>query len=245
MGKTSSVFFLLFLCFFSFAQKTKENPRLTIRGVIGIPRSTGSMMFRQSFSGIYEANLTVCMKAGKNFFIGAGYQNALFKNVKSIGQIRYNYGTSGQVLLTPYNTQIIEHSALLKFGYEHYTGDIVYVSYSLNSGLMFGQYTGVLPDTSEANRPYGPTKFAAPFVQPEIAINFLSGEGQKLSFSILLSYTTLFYKYDPKSPRFNHFATPPIYIKSNRYFMNWINIGLGFNILPGKKGQTTAAPVGD
>jgi hypothetical protein len=68
-------------------------------------------------------------------------------------------------------------------------------------------------------------------LQPEIAVNFLTD--RRLSFSIILSYTTLFYFYDPKAPRFNQFEE--INDLSNKAVMGWINIGFGFNILINKK----------
>ena len=224
---------------FIFAQTpkiTKENPFFTIRGVVGIPKTTGSMMYRQSFSGIYEANLSLAFNLGKNFIGGVGYQNALFKNHKSFVFIKTGTGS------VSYNTQLIQHGAFLRLGYDKFITEIAYINYSLNSGLLFCNYTGVVNDTSLVNRPYGDVRFSAPYVQPEISFNFLAGEKQELSFSLLFSYTTMFYKFDPKAPRFNHFGDPTaIYTKGNRYFMNWINIGLGFNILIRGKSKAAAA----
>jgi len=232
------VLLLLLFCNAVFGQTpkiNKENPFFTVRGVIGIPRSTGSMMFRQSFSGIYEANLAIVFNPGKNFLVGIGYQNALFKNHKSFVFLKTGSGSLS------YNTQIIENGAFVKLGYDHFVNELTYFNYSLNSGIMLCKYTGIIADTSLANRPYGNTSFSAPYVQPEISVNFLAGEKQELSFSLLLSYTTMFYKFDPKAPRFNHFGDPTaIYTKGNRYFMNWINIGLGFNILIRGKSKASA-----
>jgi len=235
------VILFLFMSVLAYSQKIdKQNPFFTVRGNVGIPRSTGSMMFRQSFTGIYEVNLAAVVRPGKNFVVGLGYQNALFKNVKSIGVIQYSQGGK-TIALSNYNTQIIEHGGFFKMGYDQFVTPTSYLNYSINSGLMFCQYTGVVPDTSIANRPYGETKFFAPYTQPEISMHFIAGEEQLLSFSMMLSYTTLFYKFDPKAPRFNGLPDPPIYTKGNRYFMNWINIGLGFNVLIKGKAKGTPA----
>ncbi|MBK9284199.1 MAG: hypothetical protein IPM51_07735 [Sphingobacteriaceae bacterium] len=228
-----SFFFLILslLSLFSFAQKVdKSNPFFSIRGSVGIPRTTGTQMFRSSFTGIYEANLAAVISPGGKFIIGLGYQNALFKNQKTFVLIPTNSGSIS------YNTQIIEHGGFLKLGYDHYVSEVVYLSFVTNSGLLSCKYNNIEIDTNAANRPYGLTEFFAPYVQPEFSIHFMGGEKQQLSFSLLLSYTTLFYKFDPKAPRFNHLASPDIRSKRNNYFMNWINIGLGFNILiPDKK----------
>jgi hypothetical protein len=235
--KKRLIFSLLLMSCVALGQQKidKQNPFFTIRGNIGIPRSTGSMMFRQSFSGIYEGNLAGVIRPADNFIVGLGYQNALFKNHKSFVLLQTPTGSLA------YNTMLIEHGGFLKLGYDYFVSPTNYVNYSLNTGMLFCNYAGIEPDTSKANRPFGETKFAAPYVQPEISINFIVGDEQLLSFSLMLSYTTLFYTFDPKAPRFNHLSDPPIYIKGNRYFMNWINIGLGFNVLLRGKSRGTGS----
>lgn len=206
------------------AQNAKqENAPITIRGVIGIPRATSSEQFRKSFAGLYEANLSVNFRLPKNLFAGAGYQSTFFKNNDAI---KYKYFNAN----IPYNTQLIGNSGFIKFGYDHPFSK-GFFSFSLNAGYSFFHYENVNQDTSVANRPYVDTKFTAPYLQPEIAVSFLAD--RLLSFSILLSYTTLFYHYDPKAPRFNQFEE--INDLSNTYVMSWINIGFGFNILINRK----------
>jgi len=224
--KKTYLLLFIFIQSFLFAQKIdKDNPFFTIRGNIGIPRTTGSQMFRQSFTGIYEANLALVIRPFEHFILGVGYSNALFKNQKTFLLVRTNVGSLS------YNTQIIENGGFVKMGYDQFVTENVYMNYSINSGILACEYKNIELDTNLANRPYGATKFSAPFVQPELSVNFMGGEEQKLSFSLSLSYTTYFYKFDPKAPRFNHLDSPDIHSKRNNYFMNWINIGLGFNIL--------------
>jgi hypothetical protein len=201
----------------------KENAPVTIRGVIGISRATSSQQFRQSFDGVFEANISLNFKVKKQFFIGAGYQSDFFKNKETIQYKNYNASI-------PYNTQLVGNSAYVKLGYDQFL-EKVYMSYALNVGYSFFQYKNVNQDSSLANQPFVGISFSAPYLQPEIAVNFLTD--RRLSFSIILSYTTLFYFYDPKAPRFNQFEE--INDLSNKAVMGWINIGFGFNILINKK----------
>src|SRR5690606_40473960 len=91
----------------------------------------------------------------------------------------------------------------LKLGYDRFSSEKFYASYALNSGIMLANYMNVNEDTSAVNRPYGDIKFSAPYIQPEITANFIVDE--RLSFSLMLSYTTVLTKFDPKAPRFNQF----------------------------------------
>ncbi|MBA2612505.1 MAG: hypothetical protein H0U95_11070 [Bacteroidetes bacterium] len=217
----------LILCFslFGFSQKEgQENALFTIRGNIGIPRVIGSQMFRTSFAGLYEGNLSLNVRLFGNFFVGAGYQNTQFQNNKFL---KFQYFNAS----IPYNTRLLSSGAFIKLGYDKFFSDKGYATFSLNSGIMLNNYFNVNADTSLANRPYGPTGFSAPYIQPETSLNFIVEK--RLAFSIMLSYTTMFYKYDPKSPRFAHFQE--VKDSRNRYFMNWINIGFGFTVLLDKK----------
>lgn len=212
-------------CFAGFSQKTgQENALVTIRGNIGIPRVVGSQMFRTSFAGLYEGNLSVNLKLFGNFFVGIGYQNTQFQNNKFL---KFQYFNAS----IPYNTRLLSSGGFIKLGYDRFFSDKGYASFSLNSGLMFNKYINVNADTSASNKPFGLQDFSAPYVQPEASINFIVEK--HLAFSIMLSYTTMFYKYDPKGPRFAQFQE--VKDSRNRYFMNWINIGFGFTILLDKK----------
>ena len=96
---------------------------------------------------------------------------------------------------------------------------------------MFAQYRNVVQDSAVENLPFVPTNFSCPFIQPEVSINFIVEP--RLSFSVMMSYTTLLYYYDPKAPRFAHFGE--INSAGNNYVMSWLNFGFGFNVLLGKK----------
>lgn len=218
---------ILIVCFslLGYAQKEgQENALVTIRGNIGIPRVVGSEMFRTSFAGLYETNLSVNLKLFNNFFVGIGYQNTQFQNNKFL---KYQFFNAS----IPYNTRLLSNGAFIKIGYDKFFSDKGYATFSINSGLMMDKYINVNADTSLSNRPYGLRDFSAPYIQPETSINFIVEK--HLAFSIMLSYTTMFTKFDPKAPRFAQFQD--IRDTRNRYFMNWINFGFGFTILLDKK----------
>ncbi len=218
---------MLMFSVLAFSQKIeKNNAVLTIRGNIGIPRMISSRMFSTCFSGIAEADLSVNVRLFDNFILGGGYQFSYFQNNKFL---KFQYFNTS----IPYNTRIVGNGGFIKLGYDQFFSQTGYMNYSLNSGLLFFNYNNVNADTSKLNKPFGLTSFSAPYVQPEISVNFIVDK--TLSFSIMLSYTTMFNKFDPKAPRFNHFEE--VNKTSNRYFMSWLNIGLGFNILIDRKAK--------
>ena len=204
----------------------QENALVTIRGNIGIPRVIGSGAFRTSFAGLYEGNLSVNVKIIEKFFVGLGYQNTQFQNNKFL---KFQYFNAS----IPYNTRLLMSGIFIKLGYDRFFSDKGYTSFSLNSGMMLNKYFNVNADTSAANKPFGLLNFVAPYIQPELAINFIVEK--RLAFSIMLSYTTMFNKFDPKAPRFAQFQE--VQDSRNRYFMNWINIGFGFTVLLDKKSK--------
>jgi hypothetical protein len=225
--------FLGLLLLFSisiFAQKIdKQNALVTIRGNVGIPKSLGSQMFRTCFNGVYEANLSVNVRLAGNFFAGGGYQNTFFQNNREVFVFyRVKNGSLA------YETKMMGNAGFIKLGFDKFFSERGYVSYSVNSGLMSCNYLNVNNDTSAANKPFVSTRFMAPYVQPEISLNVIVDK--TLSFSFMLSYTTMFYKFDPKAPRFNH--VEEVFSKRNNYFMNWFNFGLGFHVLLDKKAKT-------
>ncbi|MDI1353723.1 MAG: hypothetical protein PSX36_02305 [bacterium] len=223
---------LLFFSLSVFSQKKKLNAPFSIRGNVGIPSATSSQMFRTAFGGVYEFNLSANARIFSNFFAGLGYQNSHFVNKKGLFDhyVFKDPSSDPPGKTVPYTTQLNGQGGFIKLGYDHFF-DKGYVSFCLNSGVMACAYQHVNKDTSLANRPYGALKFNAPYFQPEIAVNFMT-DGN-LSFSIMLSYATMLYHFDPKAPRFNHIEE--VNSTSNSYVMSWINIGFGFNILLGKK----------
>ncbi|MCC6371154.1 MAG: hypothetical protein IT236_09130 [Bacteroidia bacterium] len=201
----------------------KLNPRVTLRTYVGIPKIVGSQMFRTSFNGVVETGGSVNVRVANNFFVGLGYQyNNFVVNKKEWSAAITT--TSGSVY---YATKLQCHSGFLKLGYDRYFSEIGYITYGLNLGYMQGTYQKVIPDSSDKNKPFLSPIYTTPYLQPEISFNFQAEK--KASFSLILSYTALFYKFDPKGPRFNHIGE--ITEARNRSIMSWINIGLGCNLL--------------
>ncbi|MBA3663711.1 MAG: hypothetical protein H0W61_05830 [Bacteroidetes bacterium] len=206
----------------------KRNALVTIRGNVGIPRGISSQMFRTCFAGVYEANLSVNVRLFGNFFIGVGYQNSHFQNNKFL---KFQYFKAS----IPYNTRLMAHSGFMKIGIDKFFSPTGYMSYSLNSGLMQVNYLHVNADTNLLNRPYGLQTYITPYLQPEMAVNFIVDEKQKMSLSIFVAYATVLSNFDPKGPRFNHFEE--VSKKNNRYYMSWFNIGFGFTVLLDRKAK--------
>jgi hypothetical protein len=212
----------------------KENALVTIRGNVGIPKPISSKMFRTAFNGIFEANLSVNYRLFNNFHLGLGYQNSYFQNNKEVFvyyKVPPKQATSGGSL--SYNTRLMGHCGYLRIGYDRFFSDKGYMSYALHSGLMEGLYQNVVADSSVDNKPTVRPDLFAPYLQPEMTVNFIVD--RTLSFSIMVSYTTLLYKFDPKAPRFNHIEQ--VRNSTNRYLMSWFNIGFGFTVLINNKNQ--------
>jgi hypothetical protein len=214
------------------AQREPRNARTTIRGNIGIPKPITSGMYRRSFTGVYEMNLSVNMRLFGNIFAGLGYQNSNFQNNKKVF-VLYTPppGSKFEGHEVSYKTRINGHAGFIKIGADKFFSDKGYMSYSLNTGMIQCDYINVVHDSAVENLPFIPTKFNAPFIQPEMSVNFIVEP--RLSFCVMLSYTTLFYRFDPRAPRFAHIDA--VSGSRNKFNMSWFNLGFGFNILLGKK----------
>lgn len=212
---------LISCCLNVFSQKTDQrNSRFSIRGNVGIPKAISSQMYRTSFAGLYEANLSGNMRMFDNFYVGVGYQNSHFQNNRFLRQQIFNASV-------PYNTRCVANGAFIRLGYDKFFSETGYVGYAINTGYAMCNYININPDTSLANRPYGPERFNAVFMQPEMSVNFVVE--QTMAFSFYFSYNTLFSKFEPRSPRFNQFQQ--VSEKGNRYVISWFTFGVGFSIL--------------
>jgi hypothetical protein len=215
---------ILFPFLLTAQKKQKDLADFLITGNFSIPAILSSDMYRASFDGIYEMNFSANKAFGGNLYAGLGYQNVLFQNDESL---QYTYFNAS----IPYNTRLMGNGVFARFSHVRFFNDIGFISYALQAGYLMCQYKNVNADTSAANQPYGAQKFNAPYVQPELAINFIVDK--TISFGVVLSYTTLFSKFDPKAPRFNQFEQ--ISSESNNYVMSWLNFGFNFNALLHRK----------
>lgn len=201
----------------------KDNLPIIVRAHVGIPKPISSSQYRKSFNGFYEGDISINFKLVDNFYMGVGYQSTYFQNNRFLQKKVYNASV-------PYETRLIGDCPFVKLSYDKFYKSNMYVDYSINYGYMIARYTNVNEDTTDYNKPYGAKFFNSHYVQPEISANFIVD--RRLAFSVLLSYTTMFYKYDPKAPRFNQFEE--VRFKNNNYFMSWITFGFGVNVLLGK-----------
>lgn len=209
------------------SQSTKHNPFFTVRGNIGIPKTLGNNKFHVTFNGVYDANVSANLRFSGDLFIGAGYASTSMRNNRTGAFAAVTTTNAGSLY---YNTRLIGHGGFLKFGTDlMFDNNIGFASFSMNAGYMFFGYTNIeiSRDTLKDNLPQVGKKFSAPYVQPEIAVSFLTDK--MISFSVMMGYTTLFYKFDPKAARFNH--VPVVQEAPNKRVMGWINLGFGFSIL--------------
>ena len=219
-------FFILCLPTFFCGQETaveKENPPFIIKINAGIPRTISSQMFRKSFTGVYEGGISLNFKLLKNFYMGVGYLRTDLRNVDSLKFKVFN-------AKLPYNTHLIGSSPYVKLTFDKFYKKNIFVDYSISYGYMLVNYINVNEDTTAKNKPFVPQNFSSHFIQPEVSANFIIDD--YIAFSLLLNYTTLFYKFDPKAPRFNQFEL--VNKKSNKYYMSWFTLALGINVLIGK-----------
>jgi hypothetical protein len=212
--------------------RDRRSSPYTVRYNVGIQKSVSSQKFRTGFNGIFETNLSLNTRVFSTFFIGVGYQYSHFQNNKAVFvfyQAKDPNGNATGATLS-YNTRLVGHAPFLKIGYDQFF-ERGFATYALNAGYSLMQYNNVVNDSAEANQPFVSTKFNAGYIQPEISVSFIADKS--LTFSIMFSYTTMFYKFDAKAPRFN--AIDQLRDKSNKYFMSWINIGFGVTVLMGKR----------
>lgn len=200
-----------------------ETSAVTIRGNMGIPKPISSARFYQSFTGVFEGNLSVGFRVAKDLSAGLGYQATAFRNNDLFKQKIYNAEL-------PYKTSLDCHGGFVRLGYDQFWKQNSFVSYALNAGYTAGKYNNVNPDSSFHNRPLIDREFRTPFIQGECGVNWVME--QRLAFSLFVSYTTYFMRFDARAPRFNQFEE--IRKKTNNYVISYFNFGFGFTVLLGK-----------
>jgi hypothetical protein len=202
-------------------RRDKTTP-FTIRGNIGIQKPVTSGRFAKSFAGLYEGNVSFCARVAGGMSVGLGYQSTNFKTNQFLKYKTYNAVFS-------YQTSLICNGAFMRIGYDQFWATNKFLGFALNTGYMWCHYTNVNGDTSALNKPLQPKTFQAPYIQPELTVNFVME--QRLAFSLLFSYTTVLYKYDARAPRLNQFDE--IQKKGDKFIMSYFNIGFGFTVLLG------------
>jgi len=208
-----------------FVNYNKENARFVIKANTGIPKPITSNMFRKSFNGFYDMNISFNLRTVGNVYFGIGYQNIFFKNNAFLKAQVFN-------AKIPYDTRMLGDCAFATLSYDRFIKERAFVNYAFTYGYIVARYTNVNNDTSSFNQPLINKEFAAQYIKPEVSFNFIDKDNPWVSFCVSIAYTTLLYKYDPKAPRFNHFQE--LRDLSNRYFASWLTVGFGVNILLGR-----------
>jgi hypothetical protein len=183
-------------------------------------------MFRTAFNGIYDGGISFNLNLFEHVYMGIGFRSFQFENNKMFKQILFNASI-------PYNTRLSGQTPFVTINYQQHLKSNFYFNYALDYGFVLANYSRINEDTTFYNKPFGNKNFTSHLIQPEVSANWKLDP--HLSFSVVLAYTTLFSKFDPKAPRFNHFDE--INKKSNRYFMSWMTFGFGMNVIFGKLKQ--------
>jgi hypothetical protein len=103
------------------SQEQEKNALVTVRGIVGIPKPISSRMFSTSFNGVYETNLSVCVRLFDNFHAGLGYQNSLFQNNEKVFvfyTVPASQRTGGSTL--SYHTNLMGHTGFIRLGYDRF-----------------------------------------------------------------------------------------------------------------------------
>ncbi|MGZ3884484.1 MAG: hypothetical protein ACXVPQ_07175 [Bacteroidia bacterium] len=207
-----TIIVLLVFCtpFFS-QEERKPLPLVNIRASCTIPKAVSSQAFRISYSGVYDANVSLNFKLGNNFNIGLGYENAFFNDQLYFRQ-------------KGLNTRLQEHNGFVRVGIDRmFVERRGFYSFSVSSGYSFNKYTDVVHSQDSLNGKF-PNSFATYFVKPEVALNFLVEES--FAFGISLSYNYCFNVYDPAYNAFGEYISYKQY--RNKANMGWISFGFGF-----------------
>ncbi len=196
-------------------------PRVNIRASCTVPKVTTSKAFRISYTGVYDAQLSLNFRIASNLNVGLGYKNALFTPQLYFRQ----KGLS---------TRLQVHDAFARFGYDHIFSDRGFVSFSLDAGYSYNKYTSVKFVHDTLNGKY-PTYFGNYFLRPEISVYFLVEES--FAFGFTFSYNYCLYPYDPKYNGFGSYADSKSTASNliyegvgykNKANMGWFSFGFGF-----------------
>jgi hypothetical protein len=152
---------------------------VSIRFSGGVPNPLTSGLFRHTFIGIYEANLSANIRIGNFMYAGLGYRNALL----SVSN-RNKFGS---------HTKLSLNCAYVRAGYDKYHSGRVFSSFYMLAGYAQGLYTGVTDyDHIDESRHLG---FA--FIQPTYGINFFGDEAERFRVGFYGGYNMMLWQYDP------------------------------------------------
>lgn len=192
-----------------------------IRASCTVPKIMSSEAFRTSYSGFFDAQLSLNFRVLKKFSLGLGYKSALF-------------GPQLYFRQKGLSTRLQVHDGFIKLGYDKILGDKGFLTFSIDAGPTFNKYTSVKFAQDSLNGKY-PTSFVGGFIRPELAINFMVEEN--FAFGFIFAYNYCLFNYDTKYNGFGSYADSKstagniIYEGTgykNKASMGWFSFGFGF-----------------
>jgi hypothetical protein len=213
--KHTLLYLFILGCLISVAQeetssKPPELPRFSIRGNAGIPKVTSSEAFRNSFSGVITADLSINVKLFSDFFAGLGYSYTYYKPQKHFRD---------QFI----NTSMQSHNPYVKIGVDKFFSARGFATISLNAGYNFNKYSGIKYKHDSLVGKY-PTQFNSSFVEPMIGLYFIVDPNFAIGGH--LSYN---YNFSQFNPTFSGFDKWFDYGRvENKWNMSMITLGFGF-----------------
>ncbi|MCD6068818.1 MAG: hypothetical protein K0S33_3644 [Bacteroidetes bacterium] len=152
---------------------------ISIRFSGGVPNPLTSRLFRHTFVGIYEANLSVNLRIGDYLYAGLGFRNTLL----SVSN-RNKFGS---------HTKMQMNSGFVRVGYDKYHSGRVFSSFYMQAGYTQGLYTGA---PNYDLKPQNP-KSGFAFFQPTYGINFFGDEAERLRVGFYGGYNYMLWQFDP------------------------------------------------
>lgn len=185
----------------------------SIRLSSGVPNPLSSELFRKSFIGIYEANLSFNFRLGRYFYTGIGANNSLL----SLSN-RTRFGSK---------TKMQSFAVFIRNGYDYYHSKKIFSSFFLVTGYKKGFYTGILNLDKKPQNP----NFDFFYLQPGYSINFFSEERLTLGFYAALQ--GMLWQFNPDQVNLSDAGVEVSKYNNNQNAGFWI-IGLEMYIGIGK-----------
>lgn len=190
-------------------------PRFAVRGNVAVPNITSSKLFRQSFSGVINADANVSCRLWSNFFIGIGYSYTYFKCQSYFSNPK----------LDNINTHLQLQNGYVKLGYDQFFSNNGFVSFSLNTGYGNSTYRSVRYKHDSLAGKY-PTQFGSSFIEPVVGLYFIVDPN--FAFGGHVSYNYNFARFNSLYPQLNEWGPPGYNTLPNKWNMSMVTVGFGF-----------------
>lgn len=185
---------------------------LFIQGVAIVPNVIANPGFRNSFKGIYEANLSFNIRVASGFSLGVGMKNTLISTRERIQNV---------------DIRMQLYTAFTRFTYARYHTDKTYSSMSVNIGYNNSFFTNVVPLYS----PVITKQYNSLVFEPEYSINFAVEEN--FSIGIFLSYAFYASPFVAANIAMQDYSNQSTL--GNTKANGMLNVGFNFHVGMGKK----------